>query len=83
VRATQLELHGTILAIDTPVVDSEGSLVFEIGFTGARIPPACETLKPFAAILTEAFLGTPGPSATGVCSTTFKIAKPMFAGELG
>ena len=81
--AAQLGLHGTNLAIDTPVVDSEGSLAFEIGFTGRRNSPAFETLKPITAILTEAFLGTPGPSATGVCSTTFKIAEIMFAGELG
>jgi hypothetical protein len=58
--------------------------VFEVGFAGSRLPPAFETLKPFvSAILTEAFLGTPGPSATGVCSTTFKIAKNTFPGELG
>jgi hypothetical protein len=51
-----------ILAIDTPVVDSEGSLVFEVGFADLKPPPAFETLKPFvSAILTEAFLGTPGP----------------------
>ncbi|HEY71312.1 MAG TPA: hypothetical protein G4O08_12095 [Anaerolineae bacterium] len=64
-------------------MDSEGSLVFEVSFAGACVPPALETLKPITAILTEAFLGTPGPSATGVCSTTFKIARILCTGELG
>ncbi len=60
-----------LLAIDTPVVDSEGSLVFEVGFADIGPRPASETLKPLvSAILTEAFIGTLGPLATGVCFTT-------------
>ena len=60
-----------LLTIDTPAVDSEGGLVFEVGFADLGPPPASETLKPLvSAILTEAFIGTLGPLATGVCFTT-------------
>jgi len=67
--------RGALLTIDTPMVDSEGSLVFEVGFADSGPSPASETLKPLvSAILTEAFIGTLGPLATGVCFTTISAS---------
>ncbi len=67
-----------LLAMDKPVVDSEGSLVFEVGFADFGPPPASETLKPLvSAILTEAFIGTLGPLATGVRFTTIPASGRM------
>lgn len=63
--------RGELLTIDTPVVDSEGSLEIEVGFADIGPTPASETLKPLvSAILTEVFVGTLGPLATGVCFAT-------------
>ena len=63
-------LKDVLLAINTPVVDSEGCLTFEVGTADKMHTSTSETLKPVvSAILTEAFLGTSGPLATGVLAT--------------
>ncbi len=73
-------LHHAFLTIDTPVVDSEGCLMFEVGLAENGLSSASETLKPVvSAILTEAFLGTSGPLATGVF-TTISAARQAFKG---
>jgi hypothetical protein len=73
-------LKDVLLTIDTPVVDSEGCLVFEVGIADKLRPSASETLKPVvSAILTEAFLGTSGPLATGVLATISTVEQASLA----
>jgi hypothetical protein len=74
--ATETGLQDVRLAIDTPVVDSEGCLMFEVGIADKMPSSTSETLKPFvSAILTEAFIGTSGPMDTGVVIATTSAAE--------
>jgi hypothetical protein len=76
-------LHDEFLTIDTPVVDSEGCLVFEVGIADNTHSSASETLKPVvSAILTEAFLGTSGPLATGVFTTISATGQALNGGGI-